>query len=749
MDLSLYLSGLAPLLSYAALSVKPGVLALFETYVLSVKTQALRPALKSILLALFPGLEEDSSDEFDRTLEILAKIKAIMAQDGRDTASQENSSRDQYFWQCVFLVCITSSGRRAGALAYLARSLPRLGQPLSAPQRGAAPGEDFDPARMSLAIQAVASPEPGLLIRSFCAGLRDPHLLTQRGFLEMLVTHLPLHSVVLREKVPAEDLDRLVAAAVSVVARRDMSLNRRLWSWFLGPESTSDAPEALNGTAKSPNMGSLASPGMDFQISYFEHYGLDTLVRGIKDIIEAPAESPTERTRPLRICLSLMDRWEIGGIVMPQIFLPAVKSVWQYQSSDASKDAKAEVLRSANMFFDGIESGLIWTEISAVATTAFLARPAEIAEACGLLDLILFIITNFNIKEDEMQMIHIPLVSLSILLLLRKRISRGTDHSPQDQKFANLAARIINKLLDSTPPRAFNGGHEDDAASEAAQKALTSSSPDAMLELAQQFYTRSQGNLDAQRSPMAPNILGQHILRSAFELVSSALLEVAPGLHTEVDLVLGILNTSLRKIRIFHTMDLHRFWSALLQDASQADGSISLSFPLVSAKVTTIETIFTAPRSTDWIPGDILRRLLPRLVADIWPFLSPSKPKYNVEAVRSIWRLQAISSDNQLIESMLTTLMLAENPQRRSPGIEEARKFVTLWIHSPATTRAAHSRRSSLVTPKDQAFDLRSRAELVILKRPLMLLLDTLEDGDDELGVFVIHWLQSLSSLSK
>lgn len=734
------------MLSYAALSVKPGVLALFETYVLSIKVQALRPALKSILLALFPGLEEDSSDEFDRSLEILNKIKAIMAQDGRDTALQENSPRDQYFWQCVFLVCITSSSRRAGALAYLARSLPRLGQPLDT-TRGILSAEDFDPARMSLAIQAVASPEPGLLIRCFCAGLHDSHLLTQRGFLDLLVTHFPLHSTVLREKVSSDDLDRLVAAAVSVVARRDMSLNRRLWSWFLGPESTSDVAEASNGTIKSPNIGSLASPGVEFHTNYFEQYGLEALVRGIKDIIEAPAESSMEKIRPLRICLSLMDRWEIGGIVVPQIFLPAIQSVWQYQSSEATKDAKAEVLRSANMFFDGVESGLIWTEISALATTAFLAPLANISKACGHLDLIFFIITTFNIKEEEMQTVHIPLVSLTLLLLLQKRHSSDTGHRRQDQKLVILAARIINKLLDLAPPRALNRDSEDDTISGTVQSALASSSTDVVLELVQHFYIGNQGNLDAQRTPISPSHLGQQMLRSAFDLVSSALVEV-DQVHAGLDLVLAILHTCLKKIVIVDTMDLPKFWSALLRNSSEQEASVNHPFSLLFAKVTTIETIFTAPKSIDWIPNDLLPRLLPRLVADLWTFLSPSRPKYNVEAVRSIWRLQAISSD-KTIESMLTTLMVAENQDHSSPGIEEARRFVTLWIHSPATTKAAHSRRSSIVTTKEQAFDLTSRAELVMLKRPLLLLLDSLGDANAELGVFVTHWLQSLSSLSK
>jgi len=37
-----------------------------------------------------------------------------------------------------------------------------------------------------------ASPDPGLFIHSFCAGLTDSNPLVQRGFLELLVKNVPL-----------------------------------------------------------------------------------------------------------------------------------------------------------------------------------------------------------------------------------------------------------------------------------------------------------------------------------------------------------------------------------------------------------------------------------------------------------------------------------------------------------------------------------------------------------------------------
>jgi hypothetical protein len=44
-----------------------------------------------------------------------------------------------------------------------------------------------------------ASPDPGLFIRSFCAGLTDPNPLVQRGFLELLLKNVPLSLPILQE----------------------------------------------------------------------------------------------------------------------------------------------------------------------------------------------------------------------------------------------------------------------------------------------------------------------------------------------------------------------------------------------------------------------------------------------------------------------------------------------------------------------------------------------------------------------
>lgn len=59
-----YSAGLLPLLSHAAMTVKPTLLTLYETYVLPV-CSAIKPAAVGVILGILPGLEE-GSEYYDR-----------------------------------------------------------------------------------------------------------------------------------------------------------------------------------------------------------------------------------------------------------------------------------------------------------------------------------------------------------------------------------------------------------------------------------------------------------------------------------------------------------------------------------------------------------------------------------------------------------------------------------------------------------------------------------------------------------
>ncbi|RAL66894.1 hypothetical protein DID88_007676 [Monilinia fructigena] len=531
-DLPLYLPGLSTTLSFASLSVRGPFLELLEKHLLGVDGRSLRPALKAIILALLPGLEEENSDEFERTLKLLDGFKHAVRPSGTEDLGENHSSGDEYFWQCFFLAAITSNGRRLGALAYLNRNLPKLGHSPSEQGNLSSNGsnKNDNTTNQSQLAEIVTSPEPGLLLRCFAAGLGDEQILIQRGFLDLLVTHLPLHSNVLQQRVKPEDLELLVTAAAGVVTRRDMSLNRRLWTWLLGPEPTGhdneNGPESPTSVSGDP-LGSHASS----RTQYFESYGLNPLTQALLKLIRREAINPIEKARPFRICLSLMDRWEIGGLVVPYIFLPVVSSVRGYKSKASNKTDFAEVLRSASVFFDGVESGLIWGEIVGLIAQALAPGKLSTEEQIDKLSLVTFIINHFNVREEEMLLIHAPLATLTIVSMLEDAKERVQERAEK--------AIVTNEVERTSLSGAASTGQSVAKNDEDETKALSNTQIIRSLET---FYVQEQGNLDASPPPFSIRDVSELLIRQggsiARESLSSSVSSTDAGVKTRLLVVL-------------------------------------------------------------------------------------------------------------------------------------------------------------------------------------------------------------------
>ena len=752
---------MTPTLSFASLAVRPAFLSLLENHVLRVHPSALRPALRAILLALFPGLEEATSEEFDRTLSILDAVKKSINNSSQVDAEVDNGVGDEYFWQCFFLASITSSSRRQGALAFLVRRLPQLaGQPQ---QSRDAPNGHQQSVPISAQIEAVISPEPGLLIRCLAAGLADDQLLVQRGFLDLLVTNCPLHSLVLQERVQVEDLERLITAAVGVVTRKDMSLNRRLWTWILGPDPASrvDGGDAPGATA-SPTNGAM-TPGGAMGLArtrYFREYGLSHLISGIQRMIDRNDKLPADRARPFRICLSLMDRWEVGGLVIPAVLLPALESVRQYEKIATSKDSFQDVVRSASVFFDGVESGLIWGELVGLLAAAFKNPSFDQQSRLDKLALVHFIIIHFNIREEEMLVVHIPMVALALLTMLEDdedlvHLEHQTRAFPQ---LADRAFAIAETLVEMIPERAFWASSTPDGTFPSGrQREKVALQNEEILRTVRVFYERDQGNLDVSGPPFSASDAGELLLHKSSKLVDnffhSQTSKVNLDSRTKSCIIL------LRKVpRTDLSVDRKLFgtFQDTLSHASSVDGSM-LPFPIFAALVSVITALAkTSATDSDYLPVQKqLSDLASPLVRQAWLHLSPSQPKYHVEAVRCMWQIQSIMvADDHNVEAAISALMI-ENDTHGTFSVRSAlpgRKLGILWTHTVAlqggiSDVGGTSQQRSREGHKGRV-EGRHNYE-IMLTRPLFLLLDALDDDGSELYTFVISWLQALPSLDR
>ena len=746
-DLPLYLPGLASTLSFASLSVRSPFLDLLERHFLDLHPRSLRPALKSIILALLPGLEEETAEDFDRTLGLLNKFKAAIRPQGREQLTADHSAGDDFFWQCFFLASVTSQSRRPGALAYLVRYLPQLGDPSTSHIHSAKGSQNGTDSELSSKLsELVTSPEPGLLLRCFAAGLADEQLLIQRGYLDLLVTHLPLHSKVLQSRVKPSDLELLLQAASGVVTRREMSLNRRLWAWFLGPEPPAGDAE---GNVDSPTSASDQPHGyFTTKTSYFEEYGLHPLTRALLSMIKAAsAAGVAEKAKPYRICQSLMDRWEVGGLVVPEVFLPIVDSVRSFKAVATSKSDFVEVLRSASVFFDGVESGLIYGEILALVARAVGPSDGSPAERSDKLDLVRFILTNFNVREEEMVTIHAPLTALSILAMLEdaKARSQLTEKSPHDTP-ASLALGVAADLLELVPERAFPAGPAGNAASSATAKLVPGISNGDLLKKIRNFYVNDQGNLDVAAPPFSSQYVAELLLEKAGNLICQSLLDEQAG--ADLGIKSRVLLLLLSKAPSRTPLDVQRLL-ACLHDC--LEGSPSLKFPTFSSTL----AISTHLHHGNRISTIELSQLVKPLVRHAWTFLSASEPKYHVETVRSLWQLQtALTTQNRDVEAAIAGLMLEHDTKGTFAArpADPGRSFAVLWSHTLQDNPYSSDRR----TPKTPNADLKGAPRLagvdhfdVMLTRPLLLILDALLDERTQLFMTVKTWLNSLVGVER
>ncbi|GIZ38144.1 hypothetical protein CKM354_000156700 [Cercospora kikuchii] len=705
------LPGLASVLSFASLSVRPALYEILEKYVVQLDPSELRPALKSLILALLPALEEGQGEDFERAFNILHSLEQSFSVDNEDTLSDGDSGG--YFWQCLFLAIITSPARRQGALNYLLRSLPVF------PGATNASGSRSKPTRMPREAECIVSPEPGLLIRCFVSGLSDPQVLVQRGFLDLLVTNLPLSSTVLQERARKEDLDRLVTAVSQVSLRKDMSLNRRLWSWFLGPE-----PKDTTDGESSPKLERKNSddPSSNLQLKYFLAYGRASLERCVLKMLQTSATDVASRARAYRICSSLMDRWEIGGHLVTRVFLPAMRSLYIY-SKTAPPEQVAEVVRSASTFFDAVEASLIWGNIIEVLTVALDSGVSRTAD----LELVRWLVDTFNVRDEEMIAAHIP---MTLLYLASRVTSEAITNSARTQIIL-----IMSQLLGLVPARLLRPQSETVQIGDVADTAIQTSIV--------RFYQQEE-QPDSRHLPFD---LAHVVSLSGSRICSVIKKSLASG---NGDIFLKSANLLLALLDKASSVDVLRYSN--IGDAlrasfptSGAAAAYDIPFAIVNHSVLLVAALASA-KSRPYLDTARVESLVPGLATYLWTFMSPEQPKYHVEAVRAFWQLEDLVAPSDAVRSSLTALI--RFPPAGTNEAEVARRFSVLWTHSVSSGHDGTVFRRASTMPVLSGVKQAAAAKEV-LEQPLMLALDALEDPTLPVFEVVKRWLQRLHSLDQ
>lgn len=387
-DMNIWLPGLLPLMSNAAFSVKPLVIELFSKHIIT--CPSLRELCRPLLLACLPSIENESSECFTDIMDLLQTLR-------------DRLNDDTLFWQCLMLCAITSSESRLGVLAYCQRELPSF----------SAQGPDN---QLCADARLVVSPEPRNFLRALIQGLRDSNILVQRGFLDILVKNCPLDSP-LFSSCSSEDLKNLVHEASRIILRRDMSLNRRLWSWLLGPSQDAHAD-------KDQNLK---------RIDYFRKYGAEAIVQVL--LLNMDTGDIVHLNETFAIAHGIMDRWEIGSVVVPRLLPTVLNQAKKYRHEE-------KALQGAKQLFNAIESNHIWK------TALEMVRAGDV-------DTPLFMISSFDIREEEMMLVHLPLF-LMATIDLKTKIDSSLGWTQLVEKLLELISQASLARFDPKAPKPSN-----------------------------------------------------------------------------------------------------------------------------------------------------------------------------------------------------------------------------------------------------------------------------------------------------
>ncbi|XP_065218037.1 protein dopey-2 isoform X2 [Planococcus citri] len=333
-ELFIYGSGLFPLLGHAYTNVKQCLLTIYETHFVPLG-ERLVPGLNGFLSGVLPGLEE-GTDYYERTNSLLEKV-----------CMGVNPS---VFYTCLW-ECLTSNAAvRLPAISFI---LSHFDKHLTMKEQMYLMGNDVE-----------------LMVNGLCTCFQDSSVLIQRSALDFLLAGFPMHNNILSK----EHCQLLLTSVLVTLLRRDMSLNRRLYAWLLGSDITS------NSTSPSKDLIDHVKQSDDRKLGtadqYFKAYSKELLISAIQRVLKnATCENPHD-LRPYRILISLLDKSDIGPVILDDILFEVFRLLylsWKDPGSKASNGS--ELLKSANLLFSSLEPRYLWQYVGVLFSDACRKMP--------------------------------------------------------------------------------------------------------------------------------------------------------------------------------------------------------------------------------------------------------------------------------------------------------------------------------------------------------------------------------------
>ncbi|KAJ2697412.1 hypothetical protein FB645_005930 [Coemansia sp. IMI 203386] len=458
-DLPLYAYGLFPFMRNASLKTKPQLLDIFEQFFIPLGS-SLRPCMKSFAVGVLPGLEEGSVDLFNRVMQLLDKL--------RDTVDAT------FFFQTMFLIMLTNSKQRESALKYLAQRLPVFTST-----------DD---------VAAICGEDSSLMARALAATLTDSKTLVLRAALDLVMTRFPLRTNVFDQR----DLTLLLKHAAEVVLKKDMSLNRRLYTWLLGPSET-DAE----------------------QTSYFAQYAQKPLTEALLGSFAAMGSDHQHTV--VRVLIGLMDKPLISQPVLDSMFVPLLQLlIAEREPRGAERVLPVKLASISRMLVEMLDPMFTWSNVVNQLTDLIgndKSEPLDTDRVAKALQLVLFFVQTFELDDESSLQVHIPMVLLSVLSALDRALSEQ-----KIQKSVGLVCcftRLAIELLTRIPKSVFIDDSEvvAETAENGCARIVATLDIGTLFDTTRSFYRLSSSSSRSEHVDSKTGDLLEQVERSAAEVV--------------------------------------------------------------------------------------------------------------------------------------------------------------------------------------------------------------------------------------
>jgi hypothetical protein len=683
-NLGLFSAGLFPLLAYASTRVKPDLLKLYEDFFLPLGEKIV-PAISGFVLALLPGIEDHTSETYQRVLKILKEIR-----DRTDRAIFAFS-----LWRAM----LQSPSCRLAALNFISETIPNE------------PGAllEFLPQNRSIAIEAII------------ATLHDENVLAQREMFEMLITHLPIYS----DLLTAEQTVSILHGSLPVLLRREVSVNRRFFSWLMKSDSN-DVEEPVDLSEKTLQFLILALKQMVQEVSDLlvkaQVYDSNSDVSLIVNLLP----SAELATRPYELLNILMEKPQIQSSKLLENLIHTLVSFayqWHFLGKSGSgklisnlnsakpKEMKMEpeeelsllVLKSAQNFFGKRISERLWGSIKNMLEEEFLLSS----------------VAKFQKLKNRCH--NDPKIETLILVDFSLNFLPFPGNKPE------LEAGVISSFIEIL----LTGFLKPKWTNEAAKCGFQF-----VLKLLQQFRDNISLNISLMKVffEKLPLISVSSIMEGRESVLGSPISECKEDFGSMTNrLSILVLETLSLLFHLFETLLSSQFLKANFSEDSEekkfglsvlqkfADYLLSLSLSSDADLICMGIHGWIDLQTKDYLNGINIHSVCIKLVSQLWNLLAPRYSDYHHHACKHLFSLVKI--DKQACHEVIAEAMLHSGQD----VVEAHRRFSILWS-----------------TMGDIAPDT------IVFQEALLLMLDALEDRRPAVRLIARTWLQdSLGSIER